>query len=241
MTMWIATLVSLLGNPEAEVLARSVEIAGETVECRVVVPDGFDPGKAYPAILAFPPGSQAADMVEFSLEDIWGDEAEARGYLVFIPEAPGGDWFFQEGSRVFPALLDHLLETYPIEGGLLHAAGPSNGGRSALYAAADHPSYFRTVTVFPGYLPLAGDVDASPLETDVDRIRRLEGLCIRMFVGGEDRPWREMMEPQADQFAGLGLDVSLTVEEGQGHLPRTLVRENARRLFETIEGCGSVN
>ena len=221
------------------ILEHSVLIGDDRVSYTVILPDDYPDGREYPAIVAFPPGSQLADMVDFSVENIWRREAEARGYLVFIPEAPGGDWFFQRGDRVFPALLDHFLDQYPVRPGGLHVAGPSNGGRSALHVAADHPSYFSTVTVFPGYLPTRVGAGDSPPESEPARFRDLEGLCIRMYVGGRDQPWRDMMEPQANAMQASGLDVTLTVEEDQGHLPASLVRENAHRLFETIEACAS--
>ena len=219
---------------------RTVDIGGEPVEYALVLPPGFSSDRSYPAILAFPPGSQAREMVDFSVANIWGSEAQSRGYVVFIPQAPGGDWFFEAGDRVFPELIDHFSTSYPVDPERFHVAGPSNGGRSALHVAMAYPERFASVTVFPGYVPDTGEDQLnSPPVRDGQRLTRLTGLCIRMFVGERDDPWRELMEPQAALMAEVGLDVSLQVEAGEGHLPGSLVRENAFRLFDSIENCGS--
>ena len=71
----------------------SVTLAGGvTVEFAVVLPDGFTADKAWPAILAFPPGGQNKAMVNTGL-GWWESEAQRRGYLVFSPAAPQANYF----------------------------------------------------------------------------------------------------------------------------------------------------
>lgn len=202
-----------------------------TLYYKVALPKDYDPAKAYPAVLAFPPGPQDMQMVMVTLMQNWAGEAQRRGYIVVIPAAPAGRLFFGEGAQVFPKFLDQLLGEYKIRDNKFHIAGMSNGGRSAFHIAASYPQYFWSVTGFPGYLS-----DATP-----QRIAALAKMCINMHVGELDSGWRQEMQEQAAMFRAKGMTVRMTVEKGQSHVIGTLTGEGAARLFEEIEearqGC----
>src|SRR6516164_1346288 len=209
----------------AKVVDKNATIAGLTFDYKIILPKDYDPEKAYPAVLAFPPGGQTMDMVNVTLNQNWAGEAQRRGYIVVIPAAPGGRLFFEEGARVFPQFLDQLLGEYKIRDGKFHIAGMSNGGISAFYVAAAYPRYFLSVTGFPGYLP----------DATAQRVAALAGMCINMHVGELDTGWVENMGEQASRFRSSGMTVRMTVEKGQSHVIRTLTGEGSGRLFEEIE------
>jgi predicted peptidase len=216
----------------AKVVDKNATIAGLTFDYKIILPKDYDPEKAYPAVLAFPPGGQTMDMVNVTLNQNWAGEAQRRGYIVVIPAAPGGRLFFEEGARVFPQFLEQLLGNYKIRDNKFHIAGMSNGGISAFYIATSYPRYFLSVTGFPGYLP----------DATVQRVAALGGMCINMHVGELDSGWLEDMQQQASQFKAKGVTVRMTVEKGQSHVIRTLAGDGAARLFDEIEqtanGCG---
>jgi S-formylglutathione hydrolase FrmB len=221
-------LFTITQTVPAKVVDGNTTIAGMSLYYKVVLPKDYDPAKTYPAILAFPPGSQTNEMVMVTLTGNWAGEAQRRGYIVVIPAAPAGRLFFEEGARVFPQFLDQLLKEYKVRDNKFHIAGMSNGGLSAFYIAASYPQYFLSVTGFPGYLP-----DATP-----QRIGALAKMCINMHVGELDSGWREDMQQQASEFRAKGMTVKFTVEKGQSHVIRTLTGEGAARLFDEIEACG---
>jgi poly(3-hydroxybutyrate) depolymerase len=228
-----AAAVWMFASPSAagEVLRKSKNIGGTTVEYRVVLPDHYDATKAYPGVLAFPGGSQTMDIVDGMVERNFRDEAQRRGYIVVIPAAPKGVLFFEGSERVFPEFLDQLLKDYKIQDGKLHIAGISNGGISAFHIAALHPQYFLSVTGFPGYL-----IEATPA-----RIGALSKMCINMHAGELDTGWQEDMDAQAKQFRAKGYTVRFTVEKGEGHVMKTLAGAGSSRLFNQFEearkGC----
>jgi predicted peptidase len=215
----------------AKVIDKSTNVEGMSLHYKVVLPKDFDPDKAYPAILAFPPGSQTMDMVMTTLQQNWALEGQRRGYIVVIPAAPIQGLFVEAGARVFPEFLDRLLGEYKIRDNKFYIAGMSNGGLSAFHIAASYPKYFLSVTGFPGYLP-----DATP-----ERVNALAKMCIYMYVGELDAGWREAMKEQASQFRAKGMTVEFAVEKGQGHVMSTLMGESSARLFNQIEasrnGC----
>src|SRR5258707_273309 len=110
----------------AKGIDESANIAGMNLHYKVVLPKDFKPETAYPAVLAFPPGSQGNDMVQVTLMQNWAGEAQRRGYIVVIPAAPNGRLFSQDGARVFPEFLDKLLSDYKIRDKKFHIAGMSN-------------------------------------------------------------------------------------------------------------------
>src|SRR5215468_9093933 len=176
-------LMSMSSWLQAKAYDKAVEIDGATVHYKIILPKSFDPAKTYPAVLAFPPGSQTMDMVLTTLQQNWLPEFDQRGYIVVIPAAPFGRSFTGAGAKVFPEFIERLLQEYKIRDNKFHIAGMSNGGRSAFHIAALYPQYFLSVTGFPGYLP----------EPTPDRVSALAGLCIFMHVGEFDTEWLDQM------------------------------------------------
>jgi poly(3-hydroxybutyrate) depolymerase len=216
----------------AEVLDKTENIAGVAIHYKVILPNGYDPAKAYPAVLAFPGGPQTMDTVEGTVGRNWREQAERLGYIVIVPAAPNGRLFFEEGAKVFPEFLIKVLGDFKVLDNKFHIAGVSNGGLSAFHIAASYPQYFWSVTGLPGYLP-----DASPV-----RVRALAKMCINMYAGEMDTAWLESEKEQAAQFRAQGFIVEFSEEKGQGHVMRTLEGPGAARLFKQFEqarhGCG---
>jgi len=231
-SMFFVLTFALTSQAGAETLGKAGRFGGITVRYKVILPNGYDPARAYPAILAFPGGGQTLDGVNNMLERNWRAQAEVRGYIVVSPAAPSNNLFFERGGdRIFPDFLDQILRDYKVEGGKLHIAGPSNGGLSAFHIAAMYPQYFRSVSGFPGYLP----------EEIESRINALKPLCIFMHVGERDTEWLTAMQRQSELFRAKGLRVHFNIEPDQGHGIQNLAGDGARRLFDQLEeaarGC----
>jgi poly(3-hydroxybutyrate) depolymerase len=217
---------------QAELLEKSKKVAGTTVQYKVVLPSGYDPAKAYPAILAFGGGPQDMNTVDGVLNRNFRAEAEKRGYIVVAPAAPDDQLFFEEGARIFPEFLKMILAEYKIEGNKFHIAGPSNGGIAAFHVAAANPQYFLSVTAFPGYM----------WEPSKAKLQAISKMCVFMYVGENDRyMWHEEMKQEAEFLRSGGTVARYTVEKGQPHRMDTLAGANAGRLFdgfeETKKGC----
>ena len=216
----------------AAVLERTKAVAGVTVHYKVVLPDDYDPAKAYPGVIALGGGPQTMNTVDSILNRNFRAEAEKRGYIVVAPAAPEGEVFFEEGERIFPEFLTAILADYKIADGKFHIAGPSNGGIASLHLAAAHPQYFLSATAFPGYV----------WEPTVAKLQALSKLCIFMYVGEHDEyRWHNEMQREAVFLRSKGTVARYTVERGQPHRLDTLAFANARRLFdgfeETKSGC----
>src|SRR5207245_40115 len=118
---------ALSAQARAETLAKAGRFGGITIRYKVILPNAYDPARAYPGILAFAGGRQNLDAVNGMLDRNWRPEAETRGYIVVSPVAPPNNFFFERGAdSIFPEFLDQILRDYKIESGKLHIAGPSN-------------------------------------------------------------------------------------------------------------------
>jgi poly(3-hydroxybutyrate) depolymerase len=227
-----ASVMTTTQSVHAELIEMTKKVAGTTVHYKVVLPNGYDPAKAYPGILALGGGPQTMNTVDSILTRNFRAEAEKRGYIVVAPAAPDGQLFFEGGARVFPEFLRMILMDYKIQDGKFHIAGPSNGGIAAFHVAAANPQYFLSVTAFPGYM----------WEPSAAKLQAISKMCVFMYVGEFDEyMWHGEMKKEAEFLRSKGTVARYTVEKGQPHRLETLAGANAGRLFdgfeETKKGC----
>ena len=231
----VGLMVAFAVTPaRAELVEKSKQAGGKTVQYKVVLPTGYDATKAYPGILVFGGGPQTMTTVDGTLTRNFRAEAEKRGYIVVAPAAPNGDLFFEEGARIFPEFLNMILAEYKIEGGKFHIAGPSNGGIAAFHVAAANPQYFASVTAFPGYM----------WQPTAAKLMAISKMCVFMYVGENDEyRWHDEMKGEAEFLRSQGTVARYSVEKGQPHRLESLAGANATRLFdnfeETKKGCSS--
>ena len=213
-------------------LEKTTKVGGVTVHYKVVLPNDYDPSKAYPGIIALGGGPQTMNTVDGTLSRNFRAEAEKRGYIVVAPAAPDGQLFFENGARIFPAFLKMILGDYKIQDGKFHIAGPSNGGIAAFHVAAANPQYFTSITAFPGYM----------WQSTPAKLQAIAKMCVFMYVGESDEyRWHDEMKREAEVLRAQGAVARYTVEKGQPHRLETLAGANASRLFDGFEeakkGC----
>lgn len=219
-------------DASATVLEKSIRVAGADVQYKVVLPDGYDAAKTYPAVLVMGGGPQTMNTVDGALERNFRAEAERRGYIVVAPAAPNGDLFFEDGARIFPEFLNKVRQEYKIDSGKFHVAGPSNGGIAAMHVAAANPDYFLSVTAFPGYLWQPSD----------KKLLALSKMCVYLYVGENDEyRWHDEMQREVKFLSSHGTVAKYSEEKGQPHRIETLAGASASRLFDgfeaTKQGC----
>jgi predicted esterase len=216
----------------AELIEKTKKVGGTVVHYKAVLPDAYEPARAYPGLLVFGGGPQTMNVVDNVLNRNFRAEAEKRGYIVIAPAAPDDQLFFEDGARIFPDFLKAMLADYKIQGNKFHVAGPSNGGIAALHVAAANPQYFLSVTAFPGYM----------WQPNVAKLQAISKMCVFMYVGEFDRyMWHGEMKREAELLRSKGAVARYTVEKDQPHRLDTLAGANAGRLFDGFEearkGC----
>jgi predicted peptidase len=227
-----ATVLFLIQPLQADVIEKSKKVGDTVVHYKTVLPNNYDPAKAYPAVLIMGGGPQTMNTVDTTLARNFRAEAEKRGYIIVGPAAPDDDLFFDDGDRIFPEFLKLILADYKIQDNKFHVAGPSNGGISALHVAAANPEYFLSVTAFPGYMWEPTDA----------KLQAISKMCVFMYVGEFDPyRWHAEMNREAEALRAKGTVARYSVEQGQPHRLETLAGDNAGRLFdgfaEAQKGC----
>jgi predicted esterase len=229
----VAVITMFATQPvRAELLEKTKKVGKTIVHYKVVLPNGYDPAKAYPAILAFGGGPETMNTVDNVLSRFLRPEAEKRGYIVVAPAAPDDELFFEGGAHIFPEFLKMIEADYKIQDNKFHVAGPSNGGIAAFYVAALNPQYFLSVTAFPGYM----------WQPSAAKLQAISKMCVFMYVGENDPyMWHAEMKREAEVLRSEGAVANYTVEKGQPHRLETLAGSNATRLFDGFErtkkGC----
>jgi len=204
---------------QAELLEKTKKVGGATVHYKVVLPNGYDPAKAYPAILAFGGGPQTMNTVDGVLNRNFRAEAEKRGYIVVAPAAPDDDLFFEEGARIFPEFLKAIQADYKIEGNKFHIAGPSNGGIAAFHVAAANPQYFLSVTAFPGYM----------WQPSTAKLQAISKMCVFMYVGELDQyRWHDEMKEEAEFLRAKGTVAPIAWIRWRAQMPRACSMDSKR-------------
>ena len=211
----------------AAMVEKNGTFGGLKVTYKVVLPNGFDPARAYPVVLVFTGGPQTLQMAGGTLETDWRAEGERRGYILISPGSPDGALFFEGADRIFPEFLDQILRDYKVKDGKLHIAGHSNGGLSAFHVAGLHPKYFSTVTGYPGLLNGA----------DMEHAPALKSMCLFMHVGDRDSDWMAAMQREAKTLSQEGFNIRVTVEKNQVHRLKAQEIDLSRRLYDEIEAC----
>jgi poly(3-hydroxybutyrate) depolymerase len=224
--------IAVVERAAAEVIERSMDVAGTRVRYKLVLPHDYAAGNTYPGVLVFGGGPQTMRTIDAALENNFREQAQRRGYIVVAPAAPNDELFFRGGARIFPEFLDRILGDYDIEGRRFHVAGPSNGGIAAFHIAAQHPEYFVSVTAFPGYMWQPSDA----------KLQAISSLCVFAYIGENDRySWHDEMRREIEYLDGLGTVARFSLEPDQPHRLQTLTGEHAGRLFDNFElartGC----
>jgi predicted peptidase len=81
-------------------------------------------------------------------------ERDTLPFLVVSPQCPGGEWWTQHLSDL-SKLLDHLLQSYPVDAARVYLTGISMGGFGSWYLGCKEPERFAAVAPICGGGPVS--------------------------------------------------------------------------------------
>ncbi len=224
----IALVLGPVRSARADRVEKSIELpGGGALRYQIITPDHFTTGQLAPVLLMLPPHPQDARAVNLALSFV-DPVCRDRGWVVVCPQAPvkGGkpEFLFRDGAQALTPLLAQIRRTVNFEGQRLHVAGASDGGTSALRFALDHPDQVASVMAFPGAL---SD------RADMNRLDRLKGVPVRLFVGSDDLVnWTDAAKLIAEAGQKAGVDVQYQIRQAQGHFIEDLKPEEIMTMLE---------
>ncbi len=165
-----------------------------TTRVHVRVPEGYDPEKAYPLILAYHAeegdGTEILRLVAHLLHD------DLDQYLIAAPSDYAGVWLGSgEDAAGDPlALLDALKRRYHVDSDRVYVTGYSLGGHAAFVSASLHPDHFAAAMPLAGTLALQLGSEALDLF-----LPNLQNTPVVVVYGAADHP-----PADADTNGGTG-------------------------------------
>ncbi len=194
--------------------------SGGVINVALVEPSGGAGSGPHPVVLALPWGGGTADLVLGLVQTYWDAEAPSRGYYVVAPEVLGSS-LAATADELIPALFRWMDEELDYDPDLVVVTGASNGGRGVFFSAVANPNRFAALIGMPGRY-----------EGDGTDLAPLADVPVWLLVGQFDDGWVEAGESTRDALEAAGVEVTLDVVEGQGHV----LRLDQAFLMDWIDG-----
>ncbi len=175
---------------------------------KVLLPDDYDAGHTYRALVMFAPGpgERAADWAQ---SELLGESDDRRDWIVIYPIGPDRGWFTHPSHHALEDLLKKLKSDYRIEGDLFHLAGYGEGARVATTYSQMSGAYFQSLTVFNAWHWSRWD--------DKDLKDDWGGMPVNLVVGAADEYGLPLNEKTARLMKSAGANVTVSVLDGQDH------------------------
>ncbi|MFZ4574693.1 MAG: hypothetical protein ACOYN0_09870, partial [Phycisphaerales bacterium] len=206
------------GERPEELLLRS----GGVLRFVVKEPARADQSAPVPVLVALAPGKQSEEMAKIAF-DRYYSALVAKGWVVVSPLARTDSTLLDDANSPLGELLDEVARRYTVEGGKVHLAGVSNGGRAAFrLALAAGKDKVASLLVLPGF---------APSTEDTSRLGELAGVRVRMIVGENDSAdWIDASRATLKALRDADVDASLVVRQGEGHVVKTTPEEIAAMM-----------
>ena len=171
-----------------------------------VVPQGYDPAKPWPLILALAGGR--GDGTKYA--PFWQKQPQGKDYLVICPV--GRDPWWHTSYRIALAALSHACERYHVDRNRVCLTGMSNGGNGTWFLAMHYPDLFAAAA------PMAGGPATSKGRVDYAYLLNLLKLPVYICHGDADETISiEHDRKAAEILTAQGYDCRLDEVKGGGH------------------------
>jgi hypothetical protein len=171
----------------------------------VLLPEGYDPQRSYPAAMAFSPGDRGIRATDYTLDALWADASSRAGWIVVCAAEPSNGWINHPSHHALNALLSEVSKRHDVDGDRFHFIGLGQGARPAAIYSGMSRKYVASLTLVDN-LPFV-DWDAD----DLDELAEY-GFPIRFRVASYGRSEAERLQHHL-VAAGGRLDVVIDASE----------------------------
>jgi len=198
-------------QPSAE-RVRVVTVGGRRIEYVLVVPEDYDPARAYPLLLAY--HGMGGTGQQFVAR--WRRMSLEHGYILACPTDPYGTRGYAarpEQRALVLATMEDVARTYHVDPDRVFLTGLSAGGHAAWDVGLHHADRFA------GIVPQAGMPihEGTPISRYLYLQNATAGLGVYAVVGERDEDIRQICEQATRKLEAFGVDATLVVIRGAGH------------------------
>ncbi|MTI39851.1 hypothetical protein [Fulvivirga lutimaris] len=177
---------------------------GKKLNYTVILPQNYDATKTYPVLI----GPSDANTIEDE-SFYWQGVDDTEGWILI------GYRIYNAVNRAdeIMALLDHLRETYKVEGNKFHTVCFSANSASIFELVMTIPDYFAGITGMAG----------NPNYRDEEKLKNLKGVKVQFVVGDKDTYWMNSAKKSHEKLKELGIDSQIEIIKDGKHVMTPLI------------------
>lgn len=192
---------------------KSFEHQGREISYAIQLPKNFDTNKTYP--VAVGPSEVASDDDQ---SFYWRGVKDTEGWILI-------DFPVYEGKRpTVSAFLDHIKNTYRVEGNKFHAICFSANSASIFRLVMNMPNYFHSITGMAG----------NPGTRDTDQLAKLKGVKVSFVVGDKDRYWMNAAKDRHEKLLEAGVDSQIEIIKDGQHILTNLIGNGVLQRMDKL-------
>ena len=191
---------------------------------KIILPESYNKSNTYPAILAYPSGSQSETSADWALSEFWGADASKKGWIIVVPVAPSTGWINHPSHHALNDLLKLVKGNHHIEGGKFHMLGFAEGARAAATFALMSKQYFQSLTTISSY---------AWESWDAEDLASFKIMPVKMIVGEKDKHGMEVASRVKKSFDKYNVKSNLEVIANEG---RNLPSLRNATVIEKLKG-----
>ena len=224
-----AGLLALVARPSsASIRERVLELpevpAVKAIRYGISVPDDIDARRPRPLVLALHPGGELRPGYGAAyLDYFYYARLRVLGAVIVAPDCPKRSWTDEDADKAVMALLQHVLEEFPIDRTRVLVTGYSMGGAGTWFMSSRHADFFTAAVT------IAGSPAGQPIET-LGRIPTyaIHSRSDEVVPIGPDRETSRQLEK-------MGRPVRFEAVDGGGHFDTDSYRAAYDRAIRWVE------
>lgn len=177
---------------------KTVQLDGQSITFQIRLPERFSPNQTYPVAVG-PSEVKGKDTESFYWKGIKNNQEWILiGYELWHGKRIASDWRL---------LANYLLEQYQVEGRAFHTVGFSANSSPVVELVLAAPDLFRSITLIPGYQ-----------NASQSQLLKAQHVKFNFICGSADTYWLRNARSMHEKLKSLGMESTLEIVEGQGHI-----------------------
>ncbi len=194
---------------------KTFDFEGKTIKYAIQLPDNFDASRAYPVAIGPSEVKGNGDQSFY-----WRGVKDTFNWILVdftIYNSLGR-------KEQVVALMDHLRETYKVEGNKFHTICFSANSASIFDLVMALPEHFHSITGMAG----------NPGTTKQDKLSGLKGVKVSFVVGDKDTYWMNAAKDRHQRLQEIGVDSRIEIIKNGPHVMTELIGKGTLERMDKL-------